>query len=192
MHSCSLDPVDHRGSALRRVGIGRGDRAVKIYSTGPGRPAEKRTGRDMNIYYDKDADISIIRGLKVPLSVTARRAMPTPTTSRNPASMSPSGCVRARYPRPRRKTPACRQADRGGRERGRCGNDPGAGRAPGTLYRTRWRRISSRVLRWLCPRLQYSLPADRAARRPGCHHDRAQGSGPPGAFHLHPVPVFPV
>jgi ketol-acid reductoisomerase len=38
----------------------------------------------------------------------------------------------------------------------------------------------------LRPRLQHPLRPDRAARRPGRDHDRAQGPGPPGALHLHP------
>ena len=33
----------------------------------------------------------------------------------------------------------------------------------------------------VCARLQHPLPADRAASRPGCVHDRAQRAGPPGA-----------
>ena len=33
----------------------------------------------------------------------------------------------------------------------------------------------------VCPRLQHPLPPDRAAPRPRCVHDRAQGTGPSGA-----------
>ncbi len=38
----------------------------------------------------------------------------------------------------------------------------------------------------VCPRLQHPLQADRAARRPRRHHDRAQGPRPSGALDLHP------
>jgi len=40
----------------------------------------------MKVYYDKDADLSLIKGRKVTIVATARRAMPTPRTSRIQAS----------------------------------------------------------------------------------------------------------
>jgi hypothetical protein len=37
-------------------------------------------GETMKIYYDKDADLSLIAARRSPSSATARKAMPTPTT----------------------------------------------------------------------------------------------------------------
>jgi hypothetical protein len=53
-------------------GIGRGDRIMKVELP--------RKGNDMKVYYDKDADLSLIKGRRSPSSAMARRAMPTPTT----------------------------------------------------------------------------------------------------------------
>jgi ketol-acid reductoisomerase len=43
----------------------------------------------MKVYYDKDADLSLIKGKKVTILGYAPRAMRMRSTSRNPGSRSP-------------------------------------------------------------------------------------------------------
>ncbi len=40
----------------------------------------------MRVYYDKDCDLSLIQAKQVAIVAMARRATPTPTISRSPAS----------------------------------------------------------------------------------------------------------
>jgi len=70
----------------------------------------------MRVYYDRDADLNLIKGKKVVIVGYAARAMPS-LNLKDPASRtSPSRCARAR-PRPRRpKPPASGDGSRRGRQ----------------------------------------------------------------------------
>ena len=138
----------------------------------------------MRVYYDRDADLNLIKGKKVAIigygsqghahalnlkdsgvERGGRRLAPRLQIRRQGGRRGPEGHERRR-----------------GRQMGRCGHDADPGRAPGRdLGEGPQAQHEAGRGAALRPRAQHPLQSDRAARRHGCLHGGAQGPRPHGA-----------
>jgi hypothetical protein len=195
----------HRGALILEVvrtgacGIGRGDRILQdlaVRSLPPAVPPD--TGRTparinshdhryqegvphMKVYYDKDADLSLIKGKKVTIvGYGSQGHAHAQNLSRIPASTSPSACARAAARGTRPKNAGLTVKEVGEAVKGA---DfvmlllPDENIRQGLRERRRAEHQEGRRPR-LRPRLQHPLQPGRAARRPRRRHDRAEGAGP--------------
>ena len=141
----------------------------------------------MQVYYDKDADLSIVQNMRVTVVGYGSQGHAHANNLRD----FRGGGHRDR-PAPRGRVLAeggergvSRGVGGGGRGRRRPGHDPDAGRAP-AVHLPRGDPAEHQGGRGdrLRARLQHPLRPDRAARRPRRRHDRPQGAGTHGPLHL--------
>ena len=141
----------------------------------------------MRVYYDRDADVNLIKGKKVVVIGYGSQG------HAHAQNLRDSGVKEVRVAlRPGSATAKKAEAagfkvlaPGGGREMGRHRHGAGARRAAGGALqrRSRPQHAQGRGAR-LRPRPQHPFPADRAAPRPRRVHDRAEGPGPHRALRI--------
>ena len=143
-------------------------------------------GNQTKVFYDKDADLSLIKGKRVTIvGYGSQGPRPRPEPQRNPASTVTVGLRRVAPPGTRPSLPASNVQEVAEPSRRRRRHDPAAGRVPSRMStRTTSPRTSSKAPPGLCPRLQRALQPDRPACRPGRDHGRPQGPRPHRALRV--------
>ncbi len=140
----------------------------------------------MQVYYDKDADLSLIKGKKVTIVGYGSQGHAHSHNLNESGVKVTVGLRKGGASWDKAKKAGLKvQGSRRCGERRRRGDDPAARRvAPPGLARGHRAQHQEGRGAGLRARLQHPLRADRAARRPRRDHDRAQGPGPPGALDL--------